>query len=97
MSGINSITYNLARHVADLLKPLVRKSKRDIENAKFLVEKLELIEVDEGEVLTSFDVTSLFTSVPGKEVVEMAVNRAKRDESWTSRIFMTTEEFRDLL
>ena len=25
VSGINSITYNLARHLADLLKPLVRK------------------------------------------------------------------------
>ena len=73
VSGTNSITYNLARHLADLLKPLVGKSKFHIENSKNLVEKIEKIELEDGEVLTSLDVTALFTSVPSKEVVQMVV------------------------
>ena len=72
-SGINSTTYHLARHLADLLKPLVGKKRTHIKNSKDLVNKLEHIEIEEGEVLTLFDVTALFTSMPGKEVVEMAL------------------------
>ena len=44
-SGINSITYHLARHLADLLKPLVGKKSTHIQNSKDQVDKLELIEV----------------------------------------------------
>ena len=63
VSGINSINYALARHLADLLKPLVGTSIRHIQNSKHLVEKLSKVQIEEGEVLTSFDVTALFTSV----------------------------------
>ena len=94
---MNSITYNLARHLADLLKPLVGKSQHHIENSRDLVEKLENIELEDGEVITSFDVTALFTSVPGSEVVVMATERAKMDTTWNTRTLMTPEEFGELL
>ena len=45
------------------------KTKRHLQNSKDLVEKLEEIEINDGEVITSFDVTILFTSMPGKAVV----------------------------
>ncbi len=47
--------------------------------------------------LTSFDVTALFTSVPGDEVVQMAIERAKKDDTWSDRTLMSPEEFGDLL
>ena len=40
VSGINSITYHLARHLADLLKPLVGKESTHIQNSKDLIDKL---------------------------------------------------------
>ena len=40
---------------------------------------------------------ALFTSVPGKEVVQMAIQLAKRDPTWLDRMLMTPEEFDDLL
>ena len=73
VSSINSITYHLAWHLADLLKPLVGKKNTYIQISKDLVDKLKHIELEKGEVLTSFDVTALFTSMPGKEVVQMAI------------------------
>ena len=88
VSSINSITYALARHLTDLLKPLVEESKTHIQNAKDLVDKLLEVEIEEGEVLTSFDVTALFTSVPNNEVVEMVVKSSNKD---------STEEFGELL
>ena len=51
----------------------------------------------EGESFTSFDITALFTNVPGKEVVEMAVKRANKDPTWYNKTLMTPEELRELL
>ena len=51
------------------------------------------IEIDEGEVITFFNVTALFTSVPGK----MAIQRAKSDPTWKERILVAPKEFGDLL
>ena len=97
VSGINSITYHLARHLADLLKPLVGQSTAHIKNSKDLVTKISEITLEDGEVLTSFDVTALFTSVPGEEVVQMATKRAKDDPTWNTRTLLTPKEFGELL
>ena len=56
---------------------LNKQSKTHIQNSKDLVDKLVEVEI-EGEVRRSFDVTAPFTSVPGKEVVKMAVKRANK-------------------
>ena len=81
VSGINSITYHLARHLADLLKPLLGKSKHHPNNSKDLAQKLTSLELDDREVLISFDVTALFTSFPGDEVVVMAAELATQDRT----------------
>ena len=63
---------------------LVGKSMTHIQNSKDLVDKLAEV-ATEGEVLTSFDVTALFNSVPSKEVVEMAVKRARKTPLGTTK------------
>ena len=40
---------------------------------------------------------ALFRSVPGTEVVQMAIQCAKRDPMWSIRMLMTPDEFGDLL
>ena len=88
VSSINSITHSLARHLADLLKPLVVKGKTQIQNSKDLVE----VEIEQ-EILISFDVMALRTSVLGKEVGDMAVKRANKDPTCYNRTLMIFEEF----
>ena len=51
----------------------------------------------EGEVLTSFDVTTLFTSIPGNEVEEMVINRPNNDPIWQKRTQNTPTKFRGQL
>ena len=58
------------------MKPLVGKSERHLNNSKDLVKKIQEIQLEYDEVLTSFDVSAWFTSVPGDDVVQMAVERA---------------------
>ena len=76
---------------------MVGKKSTHIQNSKDPVHKLEYIELEEGELLTLFDITALFTSMPGKEVVQMAIQHAKIDPTWSTRMLMTPEEFGDLL
>ena len=47
---------------------------------------MEQIEIEEGEVITSFDIIALFTSMPGKEVVQMAIQRAKENSTWNEKV-----------
>ena len=58
---------------------------------------MEEIEIEEGEVITSCNVTALFTNVPCKEEVQMAIQRAKEDPTWNERTLTAPEEFGDLL
>ena len=61
---IGFISYSLARYLADLLKSMVGKTERHIQNSKHLVDKLQEIVIEEGEVITSFDIMALFTNGP---------------------------------
>ena len=64
VSSIGSVCYNLARFVSDLLSPLVGKSPHHIQNSQDFVAQIKDLKLDEEEILTSYDVTALFTSVP---------------------------------
>ncbi|XP_013411770.1 uncharacterized protein LOC106174656 [Lingula anatina] len=97
VSGINSITYELAKHLAKLLKPLVGKTKYHIQNSQHLVKLLKGITLEKDDTLVSFDVSALFTSVPCDEVVGMCVNRCQKDTTWASRTALTPEDMGELL
>ena len=80
------------------MKPLVGKTKRHIQNSKDLVDKLqEIVIIEEGEVINSFDITALFTSVLGNEVVQMVIESTTSDPTWNERTLLTPEEFSDLV
>ena len=82
-----SPTYNLAKYLAEILKPLVGNSEHHIVNFKELLQKLKLdekkieIKLDEDEILVSFDVVSLFTNVSIDEACNIAKERLLLDNS----------------
>ena len=59
-----SITYAIACKVADILAPLVGKNGLALKNSADLVTQLNDLQLDEDEMLVSFDVTALFTCTP---------------------------------
>ena len=54
----------MAKVIAKVLKPLVGKSAHHIQSTSDFVSKVTEITLLPGECLTSYDVTTLFTSVP---------------------------------
>ena len=65
-----------------MLKPVIGKTKHHIKNSKHLFEMLTELVIEEDELLTSFDMSALFTSVPCLEVVKKYVDRVMKDPRW---------------
>ena len=64
MSSIGSVTYRIAKELPRILKPLFVKSIYHVNNSKEFADEIRKNKIEEGECLTSFHVTALFTSIP---------------------------------
>ena len=75
ISSIGSVTYKLSKWLVTLLSPLVGTiSDSFVKNSEDLVCKLKSINVSYPYNLVSFDVVSLFTKVPIKDVLSFLPN-----------------------
>ena len=97
VSSIGSVCYNLARFLADLLSPLVGKSPHHIQNSQDFVEQIKDLKLEEDEILISYDVTALFTSVPVDGAIVVVKDRLAKDSSWKTRTYLSAEEIITLL
>ena len=59
-----SVTYGVAKVLSKIIKPLVGKSPNHIQSMGDFVTKAKRLTLQAGDCLSSYDVTSLFTSVP---------------------------------
>ena len=71
VSSIGTATYNTAKELAKILKPLVGMSAHHVQNTRDFVEQLKDVRLKQGECIISYDVTALFTSVPIQPVVNI--------------------------
>ena len=92
-----SPTYNLAKYLAEILKPLVENSEHHVVNSKEFIAKIEQSKLDEDEILVSFDVVSLFTNVPIDEACNIANERLLLDNTLHLRTTLSPENIYDLL
>ena len=92
-----SPTYNLAKYLAEILKPLVGKSEHHVVNSIEFITKIEQTKLDEDEILVSFDVVSLFTNVPIDEACNIAKERLLLDNTLHLRTTLSPENIYDLL
>jgi len=79
VSCIGSITYTCSKFIADILSPLVGKTKHHISNSQQFVELVKDQRVEEDEELRSYDVTALFTSVPVDKALNIVRSRLEQD------------------
>lgn len=76
-SSVNSYNYKLASELASILSPYTKNSFT-VKNSFTFVNEIKELTVDES-FLCSFDVKSLFTSIPLNETIEIALNYLFRD------------------
>ena len=80
VSQINSPTYNLAKHVAGVLQPLVGNTPSFVKDSVHFRDIVKSIRLEPGDIMVSFDVESLFTNVPLKDCLEVIKGKLSDQE-----------------
>ena len=88
VSTCGTATYDLAKWLSKTLRQLVGSSGRILKDTKDLVEVMDEVALSGEEVLMSFDVKSLFTSIPVDEAIIICEARSKGDDKLEKRTKM---------
>ncbi len=88
--------YNLANWLAKHLRPLTLHTTTKAKSAEHFVSKLKKTGIQPDEIMVSFDVTSLFTSIP-KGLAETAVRESLRQHRDDSNTSLNNEHLVDVL
>lgn len=83
-SSVNSPSHGLSRYIADILKNLTKNSQYNVRDAIDFKSKLNDIRIEEDEILISFDVVSLFPSIPINLALRIIESKWDEMEKYTT-------------
>ena len=94
ISNIGTATYKVSKYLATLLKP-VAKSKLTIDSSKDFVENIRSKRIKDEYEMVSFDVVSLFTSVPLDFTIEIILRKVYNEKLISTKL--KRDEMKNLL
>ena len=94
ISNIGTATYEISKYLASLLQPIA-KSKFTIESTKDFIGKIKCEKVNADSEMISFDVVSLFTSVPLDFTINLILKKVYDEKLITTKL--KREELKALL
>ena len=97
ISSIGTVTYNKAKELAKILKPLVGLSKHHVHNTRGFVEQLKEVRLEKEESMVSYDVTALFTSVPIPPALKIIEEKLIKNKDLQQRTNMSIKHIIKLL
>ena len=97
ISSIAKVTYNTAKELAKILKPLEGLSTHHVHNTKDFVEQLKDVRLKKEESIIAYDVTALFTSVPIQPVLKIIEEKLAIDKDPQQRTTMSIKHIIRLL
>ena len=97
VSSRGSVTYGVAKVIAKILKPLVGKSPHHVQSTNDFVSKARGITLLPGECLTSYDVTTLFTSVPIDPALNIIKDLLENDDNLSNRTVLSVQNIIEFL
>ena len=97
VSSRGSVTYEMAKIIAKILKLLVGKSPHHIQSTSDFINKVREITLLPGECLTSYDVTALFTSVPIDPTLNIIKDLLEKDDNLSNRTVLSVQNITELL
>ena len=96
-SCIGSPTYQLSKYLASILKSLQSESDFPVKNAKEFTNFISSQVVAEDEQIVSFDVVSLFTSIPVDLAIDIVQRKLGETTEWKALTSLTQAQVLDLL
>ena len=88
ISNIGTTTYQISKHLANLLTPLT-KSEHNIESTSDFIDKLKRLKIDNGYKMVSLDVVSLFTSVPLNYTINVILDEVYKKKKIQTKLTRT--------
>ena len=92
-----SPTYKLSKHLAIILHPLVKTSTHTINNANAFLTNIKDLKLEPDEIMISFDVISLFTSIPLDTAKHITNELLTNDDSQETRTNLDKDDILELL
>ena len=97
VSSIGAVTYETSKELSRILKLLVGKSPYQVQNNKEFLQHLEGIQLGPDEIIMSYDVKALFTSVPIQPALNIIEKLLEEDPELQQRTSMTVKHITCLL
>ena len=97
VSMVGSPLYEVSKYLASIIAPLVGKTNFSVRNSIDFIEFLRTCSWSDNDVMVSFDVVNLFTSVPVNLAVNILRDRLQNDDSLSERTDLFVEDLVDLV
>ena len=97
VSYVGHALYPIAKYLANILSPFSRQFPSFVENSPHLCEILSNVSIKEDEMSVSFDVKSLYTSVPVQPALKSVETLLVAQSSWTKLTSLSIQDILDLL
>ena len=97
VSSIGSVSYGVAKELARIIKPLMGCSQHHVNNSQQFADELKGMKLEEGECITSYDVTALFTSIPVPSALDSIKKKLEQDAELPNRTIMSADTILELL
>ena len=93
--GVNHLW--VVKELAGIICPLVGQSQHHLRNTQHFIEKTQQVKLQPGQVISSYDVKALFTSVPGDPAINKVQQRLTQDPTLSQRTQMSIPKIVTLL
>ena len=97
VSSLRTVTYETSKELSRILKPLVGRSPYQVQNNKEFIQQLEDIKLRSDDIIMSYDVKALFTSVSIKPALKIIKKLLEEDQTLHQRTSMTVNKITCLL
>ena len=97
VSSVGSVSYETAKELSRILKPLVDKTEHHVKNTKGFIESIQDITLQTDECLVLYDVEALFTSVPIQSALTITKKKLEEDRELHLRTAMSVQHISWLL
>ena len=97
VSSRGSVSYNIAKELARILKPLAGRTIYSVHNTQDFAEQMKTIKLMPDECIISYDVKALFTSVPIEPSIKIIKQHLENDKELHQRTSMSVQHITMLL
>ena len=91
ISSRGSATYETAKELANIIRPLVGRSPHHVQNHKDSLKNIKDIKLQPDECIMSYDVSVLFTSIPIDPAIKTIKKHLEEDQDLSKRTSMTVK------